>query len=469
MKRIILSLALIASGLCYLSAQEETTLNCFAVIAGKNATVDGSVLMAHNEDDSGEQMINIYNVPRNKERGTNKYIWVEFPGMSVADAFLNEYGVAVASDGCTSREDRDDFTDGGVLYEVRTTVAQYARSARHAVDLLGKLVTERGYRGSGRSYIIADCNEGWVFAIVKGRHWVAQRVPDDCVMTIPNYYCIDEVNLADTANFQGSPDIISYAQQRGWYDPARDGEFSFKKAYSRPDMYGLDRNYIRHMSALNYLTGENYSTNPDTYPFAVKANRKVSIPDMIQILSSHGDNVTEKIKAKVQPRHPVCICTDVTINASVFQLRNYMPVEIGAVMWTTGGRPCAEAFIPWYSGMTESPEGFTRYESAEEAIEKHFSDADNKRKNYPKGAAWKFVDRWEWLCEDYHGRIASVQEDNAKFQSMLFSQQDDFERFLKRYYNHYTLQVNNQQALQQLLNQYTAQCYSAYFPLFRTK
>lgn len=470
MKKIILLGILLTLYTPFIKAHDEDCdLNCFAVIAGKNATVDGSVLMAHNEDDSGEQMINVYNVPRNKERGSNKYIWVEFPGMTMADAFLNEYGVAVASDGCNSREDRMDVTDGGVLYEVRTTVAQHARSARHAVDLLGELINKRGYNGSGRTYVIADCNEGWVFSIVRGRHWVAQRVPDDCVMTIPNYYNIGEINLSDTANFQGSPDIITYAQERGWYNPDRDGKFSFKKAYSHPDMYNLDRNYIRHMSALNYLTGKTYNTNPDNYPFAVKANRKISITDMIQILTSHGENVEQKIQAKVQPKHPVCICTDVTINAAIFQLRNYLPVEIGAVMWTTGASPCAEVFIPWYSGMTKSPEGFTRFSDPEEAIAKHFSDAKDKRINYPNAIAWKFVDRWNWICEDYNNRIGKIQDSNSQFQNLLLKQQSDFERYLKAYYNHYTLQVNNLPELQNTLNEYTATCYKEYFKLYDYK
>jgi dipeptidase len=111
-------------------------------------------------------------------------------------------------------------------------------------------VEERGYRGSGRTYVVADPYEGWVCALVKGRHWVAQRVPDNMVMTIPNYYSINEVDLADTANFMGSPDIISYAVERGWYNPETDGKFIFKKVYSRPDTYSYDRNYIRHMSAM---------------------------------------------------------------------------------------------------------------------------------------------------------------------------------------------------------------------------
>ena len=323
MKRLLIISLLAISSILQLNAQEHPYMNCFAVIAGKDATTDGSVMLAHNEDDPGEQMLNIYNVPRNEAAGTNKYLWIEFPGMAVADAFLNEYGVAVASDACKSREERLDVTDGGVLYELRTTVAQKARSARHAVDLLKKLVEERGYKDSGRTYLVADSNEAWVFAVVRGRHWVAQRVPDDCVMAIPNYYSITEVNLADTANFKGSPDLVTYAIERGWYNPERDGKFSFRKAYSAPSTLNSDRNYIRHISALNLLTGKDYPiAEPASYPFAVKADRKIGLQDMIEILSSHGENVEQKVKSKAPQQHNGCICIDRTINASIFQLRN---------------------------------------------------------------------------------------------------------------------------------------------------
>lgn len=462
-KFILLNLSLLFAAL--LSAQNPDYLNCFAVLAGKGATTDGSVLLAHNEDDSGEQMINIYNVPRNAINSNNKYIWVEFPGMAVADAFLNEYGVAVASDGCNSREDREDYTDGGVLYEVRTLVAQKARSARHAAKLIGKLVEERGYIGSGRTYAVADCNEGWVVAVVRGRHWVAQRVPDNLVMTIPNYYCIGEIDLSDTLNFMGSPDIISYAVERGWYNPQTDGKFLFKRAYSHPNYYNYDRNYVRHISALNYLTGETYGTNPDEYPFAAQPNRKVGIGDMIQILTSHGDNVEHKIKQKVEPKHPVCICTDVTVTSTIFQLRNWLPVEIGAVMWATAASPCANVYIPWYSGMTKSPDGFTRFADPKEAYEKHMSHSKEKRKNHPDAIAWKFVDQWHWVLEDYNGRIEGVQKKNAPFQKSLFKGQDKFEKSLKKYWDPKTHKVLNPTQLQEALNEYTAGAYKKYYKI----
>lgn len=465
MKKLLILCYLTVGSLFHLYAHNDGDMNCFAVIAGKNATADGSVILAHNEDDGGEQMLNIYNVPKNEATGRNKYLWIEFPGMSVADGFLNEYGVAVVSDACRSKEDKLDVTDGGVLYELRVLAAQKARSARHGVELLSNLIEERGYQDSGRSYMLADCNEAWILSVVKGRHWVAQRIPDDGVMIIPNNYVIDEVNLADTANFKGSADLITYAIERGWYNPQTDGKFSFKRAYSAPSSYRYDRNYIRHMSALNYVTGKNYTNNPDTYPFAVKANRKLTIEDMIEILSSHGDNVEQKVKPKTEPKHKGCICVDNTVNASIFHLRNWLPTEIGAMVWTTGGRPCCEAFIPWYSGMTVSPAGFQRFNTAEEAMEKHFSDAENMRTNYPNAAAWKFESFWEWLVEDYDGRIGKVKAQNKKFQDQLFKQTADFEKELKSCYDQNSLEVTNKAKLQKKLNKYTADIYKEYFKM----
>ena len=54
------------------------SLLCFGIIAGKNATTDGYVYLGHNEDQSGEQMLNIYNVPATPDRLA--YLWFEFPG-----------------------------------------------------------------------------------------------------------------------------------------------------------------------------------------------------------------------------------------------------------------------------------------------------------------------------------------------------------------------------------------------------
>ena len=110
MKKIFTTLAIL---LCCIGLSAAQDYNCFSIIAGKAATVDGSVLMGHNEDDGGEQMLNIYVVPASDKN--LRYIWCEFPGMDVADVYMNQFGVCIASNGCPSREDKTNLTNGGGL------------------------------------------------------------------------------------------------------------------------------------------------------------------------------------------------------------------------------------------------------------------------------------------------------------------------------------------------------------------
>lgn len=415
MKRIITLFALLLSVSAF--AQEEL-YNCFSIIAGKNATADGSVLLAHNEDDSPEQMLNVYVRERNEEHC--KHIWCEMPGMEVADSFLNEYGVAVVSNACPSVEDRDDYSEGGVVYRVRVDVAKLARSAREAVKIIGDLVEQYGYKMSGRTYLVADASEGWMVSVVRGRHWVAQRVPDDKVMAIPNNYIIDKVDLSDTENFAGSADLVDYAIKRGWYNPKKDGEFSFKKVYGDPKRYTSDRNVLRQEAALEEITGKKYKSNPDKLDLFVTPKKPVTVQSLIDVLSLHS-------KSK-DGSHNGLICVESTAYSNIFQLRNTEQKETASIMWLCPGHPCIGTFVPWYIGMTESPDNFERFRTADEAERKHFKDSKKLRANYPDGAYWKFVDAYENVKNDYETSAKPILKQRAADQKKIFKEAQKLEK-----------------------------------------
>ncbi|MDE7368875.1 MAG: C69 family dipeptidase [Muribaculaceae bacterium] len=397
--------------------------NCFAILAGKNITADGSVLLAHNEDDSGEQMVNIYLTQ--PEQGIAQYFWCELPKQTNSDSFFNKYGVAVASDYCPSIEDRRDYTDGGTVYLVRKTVAERARTAREGVKVAGEVVERLGYNDTGRTYLIADADEAWMISVMRGRHWVAQRIPDDKVVAIPNNYVIDKINLADTVNFMACDSLIEYAVERGWYDSAKDGDFSFKRVYGREDRYRADHNVLRHRSALQTLTGNEFSTDPDTYPFSFDPKHKVTVEDMIEALSSH--------KSETDTCHVGLICSDCTVYSTIFQLRKptaEMLPEVANVMWLCIGHPCTEPYIPWYLGMTEAPENFGRYKSYKTAQEQHFKDTKDFRKNYPDGYYWKVVDRFDVLNKDWSNLSPAAKDSKNKLQKQILDNQEVFENSL---------------------------------------
>ncbi|MHC4230198.1 MAG: C69 family dipeptidase, partial [Planctomycetota bacterium] len=47
---------------------------CFSIVVGKNASADGYVIMAHNEDDGSPQIVNHHKVPRRKYSPDDKVI-----------------------------------------------------------------------------------------------------------------------------------------------------------------------------------------------------------------------------------------------------------------------------------------------------------------------------------------------------------------------------------------------------------
>lgn len=423
MKRFLIALLMFCPLLC--SAQDFD--NCFAVIVGREASYDGSVILAHNEDDADEQMLNCYftspcRVEAEKQYGTQAtgYFWAEFPGMAVSDAFMNSYGVAVVSDNCKSREDRPDLTDGGVLYEVRQNVARYARSAREAVDIIGYLISTYGYSEAGRTYIVADTTEAWLISVVKGKHWAAARVPDDGVVVIPNYYVLDKVDLSDKANYAGSADIVSYAAERGWYNPAEDGEFSFRKAYADLVSRTKPFNVERHKDAFKAL-GRPYD-DPFNNPFSYRPPEKLSLEDVMGVLSLH------------RPGYAVgSISRNSTVLSTVFQMRPYLPKPIGCVCWMAIGHPDVEPYFPVYLGMTEMPRSLARYRSWRRAEMKHFSECREMRAKSAGHSWWKHLDRWEKIYKDPEAFEFKAASAAAMLQGEIFEAQEAFEKEMVRF------------------------------------
>ncbi|MBN3034288.1 MAG: C69 family dipeptidase [Bacteroidales bacterium] len=404
-------------------------MDCFSILVGRDASADGSVLFAHNEDDYGERVVNIYKVPvlehgqgasvRLKEGGTLEqapvtcsFLWLEMPEMDFSDGYMNQYGVTIASDACQSREDNPEFTDGGIGYWLRRIMAERARNAREAVDICGELVEYFGYTGSGRTYCVADPCEAWMVAVVKGKHWVAQRVPENQVAIIPNYYTISDVHLDDTLNFLGSGDLILYAEQRGWYDPAQ-GAFSFREAYSSPGALTHTENITRHWSAMTLLSGKEYQTG-DTFPFSFIPPGKIGLPDLFGVLRDHYEGTELDLTGSYEKGNPHehgarTICAHTTQYGFVAQLRNGMDPAVGAVLWLAPHRPCVHPFVPWYAGLQEIPEGFARGTYLT-ALEEHFIPVGDMKDYLPVHMFIKYTAHAREIDEAYLERIYPIRE-----------------------------------------------------------
>ncbi len=425
-------------------------MNCYSVLAGKKATVNGAVMFAHNEDDGGQQVVRWFRVPAQdhgkKEKiilhkgakvpqvaHTVAYLWLEMPGMKFSDGFMNEYGVVIASDACSSREDKPALTRGGITWNLRRLMAERAHTAREAVKIGGALVEQYGYASSGRTYCIAGPREAWMLSVVNGKHWVAARIPDDQVAIIPNYYTITRVDLKDTMNFYGSPDLIEYAEKRGWYDPARDGEFSFRKVYGNPANQANHRNITREWGGLRHLSGKNYSLN-DEFPFSFVPAKKLEVEDLMAVLRDHYEgtplDLTDGYK-KGSPHYTKerTICTASTQYGFVAELRSNMPPAMGAVMWLAPRRPCTQAFTPWFAGITRVPEDYDGGDW-KQAIEKHLQKDTTLYVPAKAPAYFSFSAFSEGADKDYGQVIGKVRAANKKFETDIMKNMGNFEKMI---------------------------------------
>lgn len=348
---------------------------CFSIIVGKNASVNGCVLVAHNEDDSPPQVVNHHKVSRRSHAPgamvtlrnggqveqvgeTWSYIWSEMPGMQFSDSYVNEWGVCVTSDNCPSREDQGELTDGGIGYMLRRLVAERARTARDGVRVAGELVERFGYVASGRTYIIADPDEGWLFCVIQGKHWLARRVGDDEVAMVANTFTVREVDLADTENVLVSKDIVTYASKRGWHKPDEDERFDFAAVYADPKSAAHPVNYGRQSIGLRYVAANPLAVG-NTPPCAVVPSKSLGVADLIKVLRHNGSRLIDTVDGKeVRCDVSEAICRGSTQTSFVARLGREPVRDLGIVYWVCLSAPETSVFMPFCFGGVGFPAGF---------------------------------------------------------------------------------------------------------------
>ncbi|MCF8335879.1 MAG: C69 family dipeptidase [Bacteroidales bacterium] len=434
---------------------QQAGFNCYTLVVGEEASQNGSLLIAHNEDDHGENLVNWFKVPRKvHDEGetitlhngavipqvdtTYEYLWLEMPGMEFADSYMNEHGVTIASNACPSREDQPELTDGGIGYWLRRLMAERGSSAREAVQIGGELVEKYGYASSGRTYTVADQDEAWVMSVVNGKHWVAQRVPDNKVMIIPNYYTITSVNLSNDEIYMGSDDLVSYAKKRGWYEPKRDGAFNFRKVYGNPQTLASPRNIPRKWRGLELLTGKNYEME-EPFPFAVKPKEKITRQKIMKVLADHyeGTEWDESQYYKYGNPHAGgvnSICAPHNQYGFVAELRKDMPVDIGAVMWLAPRRPCIQPYVPWYFGMAEIPGDFA-LTNPQSALENHFYAPENILEYNEEHAFAEYAQYAEQVDAHYGKYIEEIKAFKSELQEEMLKKQDEIEKKALKLYD----------------------------------
>ncbi|MCS7305224.1 MAG: C69 family dipeptidase [Thermoguttaceae bacterium] len=408
---------------------------CLTVVVGRQATVDGSVLVGHNEENKGPYFVNFRRLPHSalstpgflerrstwpKELRQPRYgfFWSQIPGREYSDSYLNDVGLVIVSNGCPSREDdletlieRQEIQQEGIGGLLRRLVAEQAGSARQAVELIGRLVEQFGYRDSGRTYVVADPQEAWLVAVVRGRRWLAQRVPDDAAVVVPNVFIFDLIPLdsGQTTNFETtltktsanpghtnvvpaaqsirniplsspfpdfgtticfSADLVRYAIQRGWYDPRSDKPFSFREAYQVPERNRPDprqwwgQQLLEHPDWLQAAGPRLGGHSPQQRPAEQKDSpaptevQQRSDPLPWYVRPARKLSVQDIAAILRNQQGPIWLFHPATQETAIFQLRSGLPQPIGCVYWRTVGRPDWSPLLPWYLGVETVPDQY---------------------------------------------------------------------------------------------------------------
>jgi dipeptidase len=348
----------------------KTVDQCTFIVAGKDATADGSVLMSYNNDWSAANFayVKVVTPPNRLEyRYLRLLTWGNVP-----EGGLNQVGLAanygVATGLAAEVLAADPYATNGVGGDLWDLILKKCRTARQAIDLLARIAQTRGFAaGAAGSFAVADADEAWVFELLGGHHWVAARVPDDAYYVQPNMQRIRQVDLGRPDRFRGSPDLEQFAVDIGRYDPA-EGPFDVAWAYG-------DRGRLESWYSTNRLWGIVDRLSPSlglsvampyaTRPVFVRPDHPLTRQDLMAAMREHyvGTELDQTegytlMSPHAQTCRPVCYST--TDYSAVWQLRRGMPAAIGDVMWLALSRPCSSAYVPFYAGVTDVPQRWSQ-------------------------------------------------------------------------------------------------------------
>ena len=376
------------------------TMACTNFIVGKGASKDGSVIVSYSADSYG-MFGELYHFPAAKhEKGAMRKIFDWDSGKflgeikEAAETYnvignMNEFQVTIGETTFGGREELSDpkgIMDYGSLIYV---ALQRSRTAKEAIKVMTDLVKEYGYYSSGESFSIADPNEAWIMEMIgkgpdaKGAVWVAVRIPDDCIAAHANQARIHQFPLDDKENCIYSPDVISFAREKGYFD-GLNKDFSFADAYCPLDFSGLRACEARVWSFYNMFcknAGEMYlpyieGKSKEPMPLYMKPDQKVSVRDIQWAMRDHYEgtalDITNDVGAtaykmpyRLSPltfevdgqkyfnERP--ISTQQAAFAFVAQMRSNLPDAVGGVLWFGTDDANMMVFTPVYCCTTRQP------------------------------------------------------------------------------------------------------------------
>ena len=449
---------------------------CTSVTAGKLATTDGSVITSHT-DDSHRTRSWMDVVPGAKHpRGATATMYRRVPCdsfamptyshnpigsipqvretyqyLNTAYPCINQYQVAIGESTFGGREELK--SDEGLIDCQRLCQLMLERcsTAREAIQLAGELTSEYGWNDYGECLTIADKTEVWHLEILGpgrgkvGSVWAAQRVPDNHVSVNANASTFREINLSDADHFMASQNVYSVARENGWW---KEGEsFRFCYAYAPEGRTSLAARR-REWRVFDLLApSRKLDPNAENYPFSVKPDTLVSLADLRMVFSDYyegtpfdmtkdmvvtDDEGRSVVSPLANPHLPYdmnklfringgwgwrgerTIARWYTMYATIIQCREWLPDEIGGLVWLAQDNVSTSIYIPVYCSGSDLPESYK---------------TPGRPHGYNRASAWWAFNRLGTLTAQRWGDMRhDVNQVWDAWQDELFRDQEAFEQ-----------------------------------------
>ncbi len=336
-----------------------------SIVVTSGSSADGSMILAHNAYAPASSIPSIYKV-RETSRNIEKlqypdgkkihvesslgFLWMHVPGVEFVDSYINEYGLSITVHSTPARKELVEENTGKVDYWLPYLMAKGTMTAREAIALAADNIKKYGFAGSGETFVISDMYEAWVMCVLPGKHWVAERIPDMNVSVLGAFYPITEINLSDEDFYLASDGILDFAIEKGWFHKDVN-VFNFRTIFGAPESYQNHDNIYRVLAAINKISKFKYEEN-DGIPLFFPPKKQLSLSEMKSLLRSHSSrNLNDPSHGKGY----VSVCDDLNVYSFVAQMRNWLPKEIGTLVWFSPLQPCMQEYIPLYVNIGHLP------------------------------------------------------------------------------------------------------------------
>lgn len=352
---------------------------CTTVIVGKKASLNGKNIIARNEDShetTNPKRFEFVKKALAKDGIYESYLTkvkIELPKESmsytampdvVSDTFnrgrfgeasINEKNVAISSTESLYGNERvlayDPLVKNGIAEDaINDILAPYVKTAREAVEMLGRLIEKYG-SAEGNGILFADEEEIWYMEIPTGHHYVAVKLPSDMYGVAPNCVCIEKIDFNDSENYIWSNGIQEFVEKHK-LNPDKD-TFNFRHifgTYSELDrVYNTSRAWYAH----RYLD-KNFNLGPTAkdIPFLNKADRLISVEDVQFILSSHYNETefdpigkgTEEQKTRFR-----------AISLSRTQQSHVLEMDEYSIQWVAFATTAFTPYVPFFVDVNDTP------------------------------------------------------------------------------------------------------------------